>query len=51
LWVAVETTIYHELGHAICELEYDTFGYKYLEYSDEEEWVESFAYNLHNYSR
>jgi hypothetical protein len=49
LWVAVETTIFHELGHAICELEYDLFGYEYLEYGDEEEWVENFAYELHNY--
>ena len=49
LWVAVETTILHELGHAICELEYDVFGYEYLEYGDEEEWVENFAYELHNY--
>ncbi len=49
LWVAVETTIFHELGHAICELEYDVFGYEYLEYGDEEEWVENFAYELHNY--
>lgn len=50
LWVAVETTIFHELGHAICELEYDVFGYEYLEYGDEEEWVENFAYELHNYN-
>jgi hypothetical protein len=49
LWVAVETTIFHELGHAICELEYDVFGCEYLEYDDEEEWVENFAYELHNY--
>lgn len=49
LWVAVETTIFHELGHAICELEYDIFEHKYLEYDDEEEWVENFAYELHNY--
>jgi hypothetical protein len=49
LWVAVETTIFHELGHAICELEYNVFGYEYLEYGDEEEWVENFAYELHNY--
>lgn len=50
LWVAVETTIFHELGHAICELEYDVYGYEYLEYVDEEEWVENFAYELHNYN-
>jgi len=49
LWVAVETTIFHELGHAICELEYDIFGYEYLEYGDEEDWVENFAYELHEY--
>lgn len=49
LRVAVETTIFHELGHAICELEYDVFDHKYLEYSDEEEWVENFAYDLSNY--
>ena len=49
LWVAVETTIFHELGHAICELEYDVLGNEYLEYGDEEEWVENFAYELHNY--
>ena len=49
LWVAVETTIFHELGHAICELEYDVFGYEYLEYGNEEEWVEEFAYKLHDY--
>jgi hypothetical protein len=47
LWVAVETTIFHELGHAICELERDVFGYMYLEYGEEEEWVEDFAYELH----
>lgn len=47
LWVVVETTIFHELGHAICELEYDMFGYEYLEYGIEEEWVEDFAYQLH----
>ena len=49
LQVVVETTILHELGHAICELEYDVFGYEYLEYGNEEEWVENFAYELHNY--
>ena len=49
LWVAVETTIFHELGHAICELEYNVFGYGYLEYGDEEKWVEDFAYGLHHY--
>jgi hypothetical protein len=49
LWVTVETTIFHELGHAICELEYDMFGYEYLEYGDEEEWVEDFAYELHEH--
>jgi hypothetical protein len=51
LWVAVETTIFHELGHAICELERDMFGYMYLEYGDEEEWVEDFAYELHEHDR
>jgi hypothetical protein len=49
LWVTVETTIFHELGHAICELEYNVFENEYLEYNDEEEWVEQFAYDLHNY--
>jgi len=47
LWTIVETTIFHELGHAICELERIVFGYKYLEYTIEEEWVENFAYELH----
>lgn len=49
LWVAIETTIFHELGHAICELERIEYGYKYLDYSDEEDWVENFAYELHEY--
>ncbi len=51
LWVVAETTIFHELGHAICELERDMFGYMYLEYGDEEEWVEDFAYDLHENGR
>lgn len=51
LWVVVETTILHELGHAICELEYEMFGYEYLEYGNEEEWVEEFAYQLHTFNR
>lgn len=50
LWVAVETTLFHELGHAICELERDVYGYEYLEYGDEEEWVEDFAYELHEWN-
>jgi hypothetical protein len=49
LWVAVETTIFHELGHAICELERKIFGYKFLEYGIEEDWVEDLAYQLHEY--
>jgi hypothetical protein len=49
LRVVVETTVYHELGHAICELEREVFGYQYLEYGLEEEWVEEFAYNFHDY--
>ena len=51
IWVTVETTVFHELGHCICELERDIFGYKYLEYGDEEEWVEEFAYQLHEYDQ
>lgn len=47
---AIKTTLYHELGHAICELEYDLYGYQYLEYSSEEDWVEDFAYNLFEYN-
>lgn len=50
LWVAVETTVFHELGHAICELERDVFEYEFLEYNDEEEWVENLAYQMHNYN-
>ena len=30
-------------------IEYDVLAYEYLEYGDEEEWVENFAYELHNY--
>jgi len=47
LWAIVETTLFHELGHAICELERIIYGYKYLEYVIEEKWVEDFAYELH----
>jgi hypothetical protein len=47
LWVTVETTIFHELGHAICELERDILDANYFKYSDEEEWVENLAYQLH----
>jgi hypothetical protein len=50
LWVVVETTIFHELGHAICEIENDVFGSNILQYDDEEEWVEDFAYGLHTYN-
>lgn len=46
---AIKTTLYHELGHAICELEYDLYGYQYLEYGSEEDWAEDFAYNLFEY--
>lgn len=46
---AIKTTLYHELGHAICELEYDLYGYQYLEYGNEEDWAENFAYNLFEY--
>lgn len=49
LWIAVETTIFHELGHAICELERDVFGYEFLEYGVEEDWVEDLAYQMHKY--
>ena len=49
LWVAVETTIFHELGHAVCELERDVFGYEFLEYGIEEDWVEDLAYQMHEY--
>lgn len=50
LIVAVETTIFHELGHAICELERDIFGYMYLQYGDEEQWAEDFGFYFHDYN-
>jgi hypothetical protein len=39
----------HKLKTCGLSEQYDVFGYKYLEYGDEEEWVENFAYELHNY--
>lgn len=49
LRTVVETTVFHELGHAICELERGVFGYEYLEYGDEEEWVEEFANGFYEF--
>jgi hypothetical protein len=46
LSLVVETTIFHELGHAICEMDTD-MEYDCLIISNEEEWVEDFAYNLY----
>lgn len=48
LETTMASTIYHELGHAICELE-ESFDYQFLNYDDEEEWVEDFAYDYYNY--
>lgn len=45
---AVTTTIYHELGHAICELDNEVYD-KFLNYDDEEDWVEDFAHEFYQY--
>lgn len=45
----IETTIFHELGHALCELDFDLFGGRFLKFDNEEEWVENFAYDYYNW--
>ena len=47
LELIVHTTVYHELGHAMCELDRDCDGI--LEYEDEEEVVEEFACDFYFY--
>jgi len=42
-----ESTIYHEIGHAICELEHVVCEDDYLNYSSEDDWCENFAYNFY----
>jgi hypothetical protein len=48
---AIETTIYHELGHAMCDIDnYFIFkeNYNVLDYEDEEVFVETFARDFYS---
>jgi len=47
LEVVTESTIYHEIGHAICELEEIVCENNYLDYSSEDDWCENFAYRFY----
>lgn len=50
LSLVIETTIYHAIGIAICELEREMdLGDQFLEISNEDEWAENFAYTLYYY--
>lgn len=51
---AINTTIYHELGHAMTNIDnYYIFreGENILQYEDEEEWVEDFAFNFEMFGK
>lgn len=51
---SINTTIFHELGHAITNIDnYYIFkeGENILKYEDEEEWVEDFAFNLEMFGK
>jgi len=47
----VTTTIFHELGHAMCEYDFDIYDSKFFDYDDEEEFVEDFAEDLYKYGQ
>jgi len=49
LSLAVETTIYHELGHALCEVDFEQYENAHLKVDDEEEWVEEFSRNFYEW--
>lgn len=45
--VEIGLTLYHEVGHSLFELDREICGGKYLSHiSDEEEFVENFAYDM-----
>lgn len=51
---AINTTIYHELGHAMTNIDNHFIfreGENILQYEDEEEWVEDFAFNFEMFGK